>query len=224
MCQLATRIPSCPMPNKQWLAPETDDFQVQNHLYLNPSLIIFQCFEGVNFLFFSYQSVEFPSTFLDIFWLQIFVDFFQAWGQADRPRQEVSGVWPSKTCRTSGAFASNSDAWNGNCYTNDLCGVGSWLFEVRRETFPEQSVYTIHGTGRFIFLHLSHESTKGRHTYQSHGWYGMGIVSFWIHYPYVKRIPVFIPNNQRFMLRIQHKTHKNRISFLFNWPFAIQLT
>lgn len=39
-----------------------------------------------------------------------------------------------------------------------------------------------------------------------------------------KRIPVFIPNNQRFMLRIQHKKHKNRISFPFNWPFAIQLT
>lgn len=72
------------MPNKQWLIQITQ---------LNPSLIIFQCFEGVNFLFFSYQSVEFPSTFCDIFWLQIFVDFCSSVGTGyDRPRQEVSGV------------------------------------------------------------------------------------------------------------------------------------
>ena len=195
---------------------------------LNPSLIIFQCFEGVNFLFFSFQSVEFPSTFCDIFWLQIFVDFCSSVGTGyDRPRQEVSG---GPAVENVSYFRSiclkTATAWNGN-YTNDLCGVGCLKFVLGEKRFPSSLIKgecnTIHETGRFIYLHLPHESTKGRHIYHTWMvWYGYRVNLDPL--PLCQKDFVFIPNNQRFMLRIQHKTHKNRISFLFNWPFAIQLT
>ena len=96
-------------------------------------------------ILFSFQSVESPLHFLDIFWLQIFVDFCSSVGTGyDRPRQEVSGVWPSKTCRISGAFAwKNSDAVGMETVTPMICvALVGWLFVVRRELVSPSSFWS----------------------------------------------------------------------------------